>query len=174
MKNAKHLTAEDFSSYFYVDEESGLLMNKASNKPVAKKDKDGYLIAKVGQKCFKAHRVIYALIHGECKEGYVVDHINGNKSDNRISNLRLITQQNNTASRRKLNSNSSTGQIGVGFHKLTGKWFAEIKVNNKSKWLGLHLNIEGAIHARKKAEIELLGEFKTDIQESAHILRVDK
>jgi len=78
-----------------------------------------------------------------------VDHINGNTLDNRKENLRVAdrTQQSQNTSSRK---NSTSKYVGVHIHKLTGKWRAQIKVDNKVKSLGLFSSQEEAFNARVK------------------------
>jgi hypothetical protein len=67
-------------------------------------------------------------------EGLVVDHINGNSLDNRLSNLRLATPRQN-AQNSKIRKHNKSGYKGVSFCKCTGKWVARIKVS------GVYLNL---------------------------------
>ena len=60
--------------------------------------KDGYLIVKINKRCFKAHRVAWFLYYGEWPK-IVIDHINGDRKDNRIENLRDVTHQENCLNR---------------------------------------------------------------------------
>jgi len=80
-------------------------------------DKDGYLIIKVKGKQFKAHRIVWLLCNGEfpCSE---LDHINRNKTDNHIENLRIADRilQNRNKSH---NPNSTTGVCGVYVDRCT-------------------------------------------------------
>lgn len=102
----------------------------------------------------KAHRICYMLHHGtSIPNDMVVDHINGDRSDNRISNLRLITSQENTKNQRRPVNNKS-GHIGVRKPNKKNKHGAYIVVEGKHKDLGLFDNFEDACEARKKAEIK--------------------
>lgn len=83
--------------------------------------------------------------------GYIVDHINRNKRDNRRENLRLANKSLN-AFNSKIYKNNKTGVTGVYFRKDTKKWTAEIKVNYRKICLGCYETKEEAINARKKAE----------------------
>ena len=83
----------------------------------------------------------------------VVDHINRNKKDNRLCNLRNTNKSIN-AFNSKLNQNNSSGYTGVYYRKDTRKWVAEIKKNYKKISLGNFNKKEDAINARKKAEEE--------------------
>ncbi len=61
----------------------------------------GYLSITIDGKSYQGHRVVYALHHGEIPDGFVIDHIDGNKINNQITNLRLATKSQNQANRRK-------------------------------------------------------------------------
>ena len=74
-------------------------------KELGSKDKDGYILVniltKLGYKTFRAHRYIWEHYNGKIKDGLEIDHINGNRADNRIENLQAITKkQNNNRWRR--------------------------------------------------------------------------
>jgi hypothetical protein len=97
-----------------------------------------------------AHRVTWAFIYGEWPSKQI-DHINGDRLDNRIENLRQVTNQQNQKNRFKSKANKS-GFNGVHRHYDGGKWVAAISVNGKSKHLGLFEKINDAVSARKKAE----------------------
>jgi len=90
--------------------------------------------------------------------GVSIDHINGNKLDNRKSNLRLCTvAQNNFG--RGIKKDNTSGCKGVHFNKPTGKWMARISANGKRKYLGLFETKELAYSSYKKASKELHGDF---------------
>lgn len=109
----------------------------------------------------KENKSVVILIHREitnAPSGMVVDHINGNKLDNRKENLRVCTQSQNSMNRRLFSKNSS-GHKGVSWCKTKRKWQAQIMLNGKQKTIGRFHNIEDAILAYKKASQELFGEF---------------
>jgi hypothetical protein len=106
---------------------------------------------------FKAHRVAWALHYGEWPNG-VVDHINRNPYDNRISNLRVGTQQQNTFNC-SLSKNNTSGYKGVYLRKDTGKWAAEVTHNRKKISLGCFLTAEEAAAAYDKASKELFKSY---------------
>lgn len=108
----------------------------------------GYPVACInGEKTY-----LHNLIIGK-KAGYVVDHINRNKLDNRKSNLRFITQRQNCLNR-SMNKNNTSGHRGVIFDSRIKKWCARIAVFGKSLHIGSYSNIEEAILARKNAELK--------------------
>lgn len=99
------------------------------------------------------HRVITS-----CPVDMVVDHINGDKLDNRRSNLRVCLHQQNMKNMR-FTSRNKTGEVGVVFDKKRLKWAAYISHNNKTTFLGRFDLFEQAVLARKKAELEFHGQY---------------
>ena len=111
---------------------------------------DGYVHSnKIG----RLHRYLM-----NCPGDLVVDHINRNKLDNRICNLRVCTQQQNKRNR-SIQCNNTSGVTGVSWVSKYNKWMAQIQINGKSKNLGCFNTKEEAINARKQAEIEYFGEY---------------
>lgn len=115
--------------------------------------KDGYCHGHIFGKLFLAHRVIWAIVHGEWPTNHI-DHISGVRNDNRIENMRDVTRQENGRNVAKPTCNTS-GVIGVYWHKATGKWTAAICVNRKLKHIGLFASFDDAVAARKCAEAAL-------------------
>jgi len=91
-------------------------------------------------------------------DGMDVDHINGDKLDNRKSNLRICTRQENLMNVAKKKNNTS-GFKGVCFDKQSQKFKAQIRIDGKQKFLGLFEKAEDAHEAYKKAAVKLHGEF---------------
>ena len=112
----------------------------------------GYLRGKIDSRTFKAHRVAWALQYGEWPEDQI-DHINGVKEDNRISNLRVVSILDNNKNK-AMQSNNTSGVMGVHWHKCANKWSAQIMVNRRSVHLGYFNTIEEASAARKQAAIK--------------------
>ena len=105
------------------------------------------------------HRVILDLTDNK----FVCDHINGDRRDNRLSNLRKCTQGENNINK-KLNIRNTTGVPGVVWNKRQDKWHARIRYQNREIHLGDFKDIEDAIKARKEAEIKYFGEFRREEQ----------
>ena len=87
-----------------------------------------------------------------------IDHINGNVFDNRKSNLRVCTPEENTLNR-GAQSNNKTGYKGVCYDKSRGKYKADIKRGEKKICIGRFETAEEAAHAYDRKAIELHGEF---------------
>ena len=93
-------------------------------------------------------------------ENEVVDHINGNRSDNRKSNLRVTTQSKNALNKALL-SNNTSGISGVSWDKERNKWAPEIRMDGKRCHLGRYDNIADAVYVRYVAEKILFKEFRS-------------
>lgn len=110
----------------------------------------GYFAGRVFGKGCTAHRAAWALHHGEWPN--VIDHINGDPTDNRIENLRSVDQALNM---RNIGATKvgASGARGVEFRK--GRWRARIRINNRHKFLGSFDTKNAAVAARLRAEREL-------------------
>ena len=114
------------------------------------KDGHRYAVRSEGNKKVLMHRQLMSF-----PELYV-DHINGNGLDDQRSNLRIATNSINQFNRKLLPTNKS-GFRGVHLHKKSGKWEAQIRVNQKNVHLGLFTDPVSASEAYKKARAELVG-----------------
>lgn len=163
---------EFIRSRFNYDSETGVLTWKenteypnwwntryADTQPSAK-DALGYLRAKISYKDWSGyvslHRICYLIHHGELPD--VVDHVNGDVTDNRIENLRASDVVKN-AWNRKANANTSTGLKGVKQSKdrkgdVCG-YVAQIGHKGKREYLGFFKSAEDAYEAYRKREVEL-------------------
>lgn len=110
----------------------------------------GYIKINIDKVTYLAHRLAWLYMHGEWPKHHI-DHRNGNGSDNRFLNLRDGSQQFNTQNKRRAQSNSTTGILGVSFHH-TGKYRARVGLNGKEIHLGVFDTIEEAqaAHLRGK------------------------
>lgn len=94
-------------------------------------------------------------------KGMHVDHVNGNKLDNRLENLRIVTNSQNQANRHNLNKNNKSGVRGVtapAHLRRGGKpWLAQIGISGKVIYLGIFATLEEAAAARQAAEIKYFG-----------------
>lgn len=120
-------------------------------------DKNGYLQFRFHGHNLLAHRVAWAIYYGEWPRNQI-DHINGIKNDNRISNLRQANHSENGCNR-GLQSNNTSGISGVHWHKARQKWNARIKINRNHIHLGLFDDIDEAKLVMEKARLDFHGEF---------------
>src|SRR3972149_11159469 len=96
----------------------------------------------INQKIYKAHRLAWFYVNKVWPEGQI-DHINGNRDDNRINNLRVANFSQNQANSKRREHNKC-GVKGVYLHKLSGLYMARIMVNRKSILLGYFKTSDGA------------------------------
>lgn len=117
----------------------------------------GYLTVMIGCRAYKAHRLAFLLYHGRSPEG-VIDHANGDISDNRISNLRDATLRQNSHNRKK-----RIGTLhplkGIRYRKDRSKWQALITVDGKRLHLGTFNTAADAHQAYCSAAKEHFGQF---------------
>jgi hypothetical protein len=117
------------------------------------KDTRGYVVHWIRKKVIRIHREVLCLATDDPR---LVDHINGDRLDNRRSNLRICTSHQNSLNRA---SSGRSGYKGVTWHKKANKWQAAIMLHGKTTYLGLFSTPESAYEAYKQAAIDLHGEF---------------
>jgi hypothetical protein len=123
--------------------------SKYAGKPALCCPSHGYMYGRIFGKSFFAHRVAWAMSYGFWP--IVVDHINGNKADNRIANLRDTDTKGNSRNSKQSAINKS-GQTGVFWFSRNAKWQSGIKVDGRYIYLGLFNDFNEAVAARKEAE----------------------
>lgn len=116
----------------------------------AQLDRAGYLAGQLAKQTYRAHRVAWAMGHGEWPKGQI-DHINGDRRDNRLNNLRLVNNQENMKNAKMPTTNSS-GYVGVYWFEPRKRWRAAIGLSGKVKTIGYFDTKEEAAAARKEAE----------------------
>jgi len=109
----------------------------------------GYLHGTIFSIKFLAHRVAFALHYGRWPE-FTIDHIDGNKKNNRPANLRDVTHKTNMRNQRP-RSNNTSGQTGISFDHARGKFAAHVTVDAKTVHLGRFPNLDEAAIARDAA-----------------------
>ena len=120
-------------------------------------DDDGYVVSHYasGHKgTIGMHRLLFP-------DSKYVDHIKHKNNDNRKSQLRPCTNQQNNMNR-GLQNNNTSGVTGVYFDKRRNKWCAQMHLNGKHIHFGCYDNFENAVKARKNGEEKYFGEFSYD------------
>lgn len=121
----------------------------------------GYIQICIDGKLYKAHRLAWMYVYGFMPSG-MIDHINRKTGDNRISNLREVTNEQNQQNS-GLRIDSTSGVRGVTWNGRRSKWEARIKAGIHRKHLGYFESIEQACAARLAAESKY---FTHNIEES--------
>jgi hypothetical protein len=116
----------------------------------------GYTAINIGKQCIGAHRLIWMMHHGFMPK--LIDHIDGNRSNNRIENLREADRNENSHNK-SIHRNNTSGCKGVTWHKKSGKWLAQIVCRGKHHYLGVYESIDQANNVVRKARDMLHGAF---------------
>ncbi len=119
---------------------------------------DGYVGIFIKGTYYFAHRIVWEMFNGAIPEGLVIDHIDGQRANNKIENLRLCTFQQNHFNRGK-QSNNKSGFKGVSWHKQKQKWVAQIKIEGRNKFLGFFTDPVEAYEKYCEKAIEFYGEY---------------
>ena len=151
------MTQEYLKSLLDYNPETGKFIWRVSKSNYAKSRSEagwisnGYRIIRIDGKGYRAHRLAWLWYYGSWPEDQI-DHINHNRDDNRIENLREVSHIENHKNQ-SLFCNNTSGHVGVHWYKTTKKWRAQIKANGKKIIsLGYFKEKEDAIKARKEAE----------------------
>lgn len=154
-------TQEFILSRFEYNRITGSIINKNSKKPMKSRDRDGYVVCSAvigGKQCYmKGARLVWVMHNGDIQKGFVVDHINRVRDDNRLENLRLATYQQNSVNSTKYDGFTSVFK-GVQRDRY-GRWVASITANSIQKIIGKYSTEQAAAHAYNLIAEELFGEF---------------
>ena len=115
---------------------------------------DGYVQIVIARKLYRGHRIAWLLHYGKWPENSI-DHIDGDRSNNRICNLREANGSENMQNQRKPPLHNSSGFLGVSFDKMRGKWKAVIQIHGKQKCIGRFDNPHDASEAYIKKKREM-------------------
>lgn len=166
----KNLTREYLLNLFEYRRDEGLLIWKNHWDPCVVTKLKGKMAGSprpplnywhVGIACKtpSVHRIIWLLETGKWPT-FFIDHIDGNPSNNKITNLREVSHRRNCLNR----SEHRKGNLfGTSYLKKTGKWMARIRINKKSKYLGV-FDFEEEAHEMYKNALGLIGEDHVHVQ----------
>lgn len=157
------ISQADLHRIFEYNSDTGIFTRKIKTAIATKigeragyTNKQGYIQIRALGKTYQAHSLAWLYVFGEMPA--LIDHIDGNRSNNAITNLRIADRSINGFNREKKSESSSVFK-GVLWSKKYCKWEAKINANRKRKHLGYFQCEQEAAHAYNKAAIELHGEY---------------
>jgi hypothetical protein len=153
------ITQEQLKKSLYYDPETGVFTwnfnpgNKIKlGDSAGGATSGGYLRIRLSGTFYPSHRLAWLYMRGGFPVNHI-DHVDGDRKNNRISNLRDVTNQENHKNQKMPKTNIS-GHIGIYWSKTKAKWHAQIAIDGKTTHLGYFTDIEDAATARKASEAE--------------------
>lgn len=147
--------------------ETGVFTHKTNRSPKAypgatagRINTNGHRQIGIDGERYMAHRLAWFWVHGVWPTDQI-DHINGNRDDNRIDNLRPATHKQNMENQ-TLHCNNGSGFRGVSWHKANKKWAAYVNHNGKRKYLGIYASVDDAIRVVRLARNQLFTHHLTE------------
>jgi HNH endonuclease/AP2 domain len=148
MADSNVISADEVRSMFSYDAATGMVTRIVCQgsrgqigADVGSADLHGYRTVRIAKRSYKLHRIIWLWVYGVWPAGDV-DHINGQRADNRLCNLRDVARRINLQNQSKAPNNKSTGVLGV--YRDGARFYSRISMNNKSIHLGTFDAIEDA------------------------------
>lgn len=157
------VSPEFIREYLDYDPETGVLTRRkrqpgcSPGQVAGHRDKYGYLNLNLKCRLYYAHRVAWAHFYGKWPDN-ILDHINCDRADNRIVNLREATVSQNKANS-KVSTRNTSGAKGVYWNKRENKWIARIRHGGRDVFLGSFHTLPDAAQAYDLAAVEMHGEF---------------
>lgn len=177
MQSSLPICAEEISKQFIYDPSTGLITRrirasqmKAGSIAGTKSASDGYVKVRFNRRLILAHRMAWTLFYQESPIGFI-DHINNDRSDNRINNLRLASKQQNNHNS-LIRKDNKLGIKGVHYNQRDKRFTAQIKFDNKRICLGNFLTANEAAIAYNNAAMKLHGEFAPATRHAAQLALV--
>lgn len=156
------LTREELKEFLSYDRDTGIFVwikpsgNRVRSGDIAGNFDNLYIKICISGRRYRAHHLAWLYEYGEFPK--LIDHINGNKTDNRIENLRLATTSQN-AMNSKMFSNNTSGVKGVNWIASRNRWRVQIKRDGITYFGGRFKTIEEAEVAARNLRDRLHGEF---------------
>jgi hypothetical protein len=150
-KGAPFTGREDYIRLFFTyNPETGEIRRKDKKKSCGSYDGFGYLKIKIKGRSFMAHRVAWFLYYGKAPE-MELDHINGDRADNRICNLREVTRAENNYNRSH-RVNQTTGYVGISPKRYKTHTLYKVHYRNRNYYFD---TIEEAVNFRKEKGLKI-------------------
>ena len=150
----KHPAIDRLHELFHLDESTGVITWKSSSRGhragarAGSLQSDGYYRVYIDGKKIPVHRVIWAFCNGRWPgDGCVIDHINGNPSDNRPVNLREATWKENSQNRQGAARDNKSGSTVPGVCIVNGRYYVNLRIDGRVRFLGAHRDLESAERA---------------------------
>lgn len=147
---------ERLKELLHYDPESGIFTWKVSrgtvkyNSTAGSVNSRGYILIKIDGVKYLAHRLAWLYVYGYCPEN-IIDHIDRDKLNNKIINLREVSRSCNVRNSNNRKDNTS-GVKGVYWSNIERRWKSSISINNETKHLGTFNTLNDAVKARYEAE----------------------
>jgi hypothetical protein len=151
------LTQATLKESLRYEPKTGVFYSLVSGKLSGYVDIQGYVIIQINYNKYKAHRLVFLWENGEFPPK-MVDHIDGNRANNKLSNLRYCDNQQNQRNRKRSSDNTS-GHKGVSWDNSKGRWRVTIRLDNSRKHLGYYKDLEQAAKVACKAQAKHFKEF---------------
>ena len=155
---------ETLCKALYYDPDAGQFIRLSNAGPAKVGDiagglsKEGYINVRVKGTIYKAHRLAWFYSFKEWPIHHI-DHIDGDRANNRLNNLREVTPRENNFNR-KVRSDNILGVKGVSKHTTSDKYVAQIQIDGKKQHIGLFNTIEEAAKAYELKAHELFGDYR--------------
>lgn len=160
MKEAQPLTSRRLGEVLSYEPESGLFFwrQRTSNRVkvgdiAGRANGNGYVRISIDGVSYYAHRLAWLAVHGEMPAGEI-DHRDGNRSNNRLENLRPASHDQNSQNQ-PLRSTNTSGRHGVSWSAPHQKWAAYINLEGRKRHLGLFTDLDSAAKAYLEAKAQL-------------------
>ena len=157
------MTQSELKELLHYDQETGIftwlksINAKYKVGEIAGHYANGYIVITINKNNYKAHRLAWLYVYGYMPTKQI-DHINRVRDNNKISNLRLVTNQENQFNS-SLRKDNTSGVKGVSWHEKSKKWLASIRVDKKKTYIGIYETLELAKNAIDLARKKYHKEF---------------
>ncbi len=145
-------------SHFATDTAWRSINTRHAGKPAGVISPIGYRQVRISGRLHYAHRVAWMIANGDIPDGLMIDHVNGDKTDNRLGNLRLATNSQNGHNQRQ----KAARALPKGISRDRGRFVGYVTANCRQHFVGRFDSLAEAQESVSKARAQLHGEFAND------------